>query len=101
MQIKVQNALDKLSKSGNTFLELFKNGNVSLEIYKPVDKDYQKPHDRDEMYIIVSGFGNFYLEETKYGFEPNDLFFVPAGKAHRFENFTEDFSTWVIFLTGV
>jgi hypothetical protein len=22
---------------------------------------------------------------------------VPAGKAHRFENFTPDFATWVVF----
>ena len=25
------------------------------------------------------------------------LIFVPAGIEHRFENFTDDFSTWVIF----
>jgi quercetin dioxygenase-like cupin family protein len=26
-----------------------------------------------------------------------DLFFVPAGKVHTFKNFTEDFSTWILF----
>ena len=98
MQIKITDALVRLSKSENTFLELFNNEKVSLEIYKPVGKDYQKPHDRDEIYIIVSGCGNFYLEETKYEFAPNDFFFVSAGKAHKFDDFTEDFSTWVIFL---
>lgn len=97
MQIKIEEAISKLNNSKNTFLELF-NEDISIGIYKPESKDYQKPHDRDELYIIVSGYGNFYLEETKYEFEPNDFFFVPAGKVHRFEDFTKDFSTWVIFL---
>ena len=30
-------------------------------------------------------------------FKENDVLFVPAGIEHRFENFTDDFATWVIF----
>jgi uncharacterized RmlC-like cupin family protein len=30
-------------------------------------------------------------------FGPGDFLFVPAGIEHRFVNFTDDFSTWVIF----
>jgi mannose-6-phosphate isomerase-like protein (cupin superfamily) len=100
MQIKITDALGKLTDSGSTFLELFSNRNVGVEIYKPVNKDNQEPHDRDEIYIIVAGRGHFYLEETKYEFAPADFFFVPAGKAHKFTNFTEDFSTWVNFLNN-
>lgn len=28
---------------------------------------------------------------------PGDLLFVPAGVVHRFEEFTDDFATWVMF----
>jgi mannose-6-phosphate isomerase-like protein (cupin superfamily) len=100
MQIKIKEALANLKTSENTFLELFNNRSISVEVYKPVSIDYQQPHDRDEIYVIISGFGDFYLEEAKYEFQPHDFFFVPAGKVHTFSDFTDDFSTWVIFLNS-
>ena len=30
-------------------------------------------------------------------FIPGEVLFVPAGVEHRFEDFTEDFATWVFF----
>ena len=33
----------------------------------------------------------------RHRFGPGTVFFVPAGAEHRFENFTPDFSTWVVF----
>ncbi len=98
MQIRIKEALANLNNSKDTYFELSSNQSISGEIYKPINKDHQKPHERDEVYSIESGSGNFYLEEIKYEFGANDFFFVPAGKVHRFEEFTEDFSTWVIFL---
>ena len=80
-----------------TFVELFKHGSLSIEIYRPRDTDLQKPHTRDEVYVVVSGRGYFVNGDTRQPFEPGELLFVPAGVVHRFEEFSEDFSTWVIF----
>ena len=33
----------------------------------------------------------------RHGFAPGDMLFVPAGTVHRFEDFSDDFATWVIF----
>jgi mannose-6-phosphate isomerase-like protein (cupin superfamily) len=30
-------------------------------------------------------------------FGPGDALFVPAGMKHRFENFSDDFATWIMF----
>ncbi len=98
MQIRIKEALANLNNVKDTFFELFSNHSISVELYKPINEDQQKPHERDEVYIIASGSGNFYLEEIKYEFEANDFFFVPTGKVYRFEEFTNDFLTWVIFL---
>jgi mannose-6-phosphate isomerase-like protein (cupin superfamily) len=97
MQISANTALEKLSNSKNVFLDLFKHGTLSVEIYKPVAEDLQQPHEQDEVYVIISGTGEFINGDTKSSFTPGDLLFVPAGVAHRFINFTNDFATWVIF----
>jgi mannose-6-phosphate isomerase-like protein (cupin superfamily) len=97
MQISSKDALGKLSNSKQLFLELFTHGTMSVEIYKPNKFDYQQPHEKDEIYIVISGEGDFYSDGKTVKFQKGDFLFVPAGVEHRFENFSEDFSTWVIF----
>jgi mannose-6-phosphate isomerase-like protein (cupin superfamily) len=97
MQISTKEALGKLSNSNQLFLELFTHGTLSVEVYKPKEKDFQQPHEKDEIYIVISGEGDFYLDGKTVKFQKGDFLFVPAGVEHRFENFSEDFSTWVIF----
>jgi mannose-6-phosphate isomerase-like protein (cupin superfamily) len=97
MHITATEALVKLAETNKRFAEVFAHGTLSAEIYKPVEKDEQQPHDRDEMYVIISGDGDFYLSGTTIRFGPGDFLFVPAGAEHRFENFGEDFATWVFF----
>lgn len=92
------NALQSLQASdGTPFLELFRHGSLQVEIYKPEGVDRQTPHSRDEVYVIISGSGQFLNGTTRQPFQPGEVLFVPAGIEHRFENFTEDFATWVFF----
>lgn len=97
MHITPDSALQQLSKAKKEFLTLFTHGTLEVEIYQPDQVDKQQPHDRDEVYVVVSGSGHFYNDGTTVDFGPGDFLFVKAGKEHRFENFTDDFSTWVIF----
>lgn len=91
-------ALAKLSEvTGRQFVGVFQHGSLEVEIYKPVKVDLQKPHTRDEVYIVISGSGLFINGEVRHPFQPGEVLFVPAGVDHRFENFTEDFVTWVLF----
>ena len=41
------------------FVELLAHGTLSVEIYRPVGQDLQTPHTRDEVYVVVSGVGEF------------------------------------------
>ena len=45
----------------------------------------------------MRGSGVFLSGGVKHWFTRGDLLFVPAGRGHRFEAFTEDLVTWVIF----
>jgi mannose-6-phosphate isomerase-like protein (cupin superfamily) len=92
------NALQQMSKlGGQRWVTMFKHGHIELEYYKPLDQDPQKPHTRDECYFVLSGSGVFVQENERVRFGAGDVFFVPAGVPHRFENFTDDFATWAIF----
>ncbi|WP_282161319.1 cupin domain-containing protein [Ulvibacterium marinum] len=97
MKIDTQEALARLAKSESLFLNLFEHGTLTVEVYKPQKVDLQKPHTRDEVYIIISGNGEFLNDGVRMNFSPGDFLFVPAGIEHRFENFSEDFATWVLF----
>lgn len=80
---------------------VFETPEVSIELYAPVDTDKQKPHDRDELYIVATGTGTFSRGDELVPFGPGDLLFVPAHVPHRFETFTDDFKVWVIFYGDV
>ena len=77
---------------------IFQDGaDISVELYKPVGEDRQKPHNHDELYIVASGTGVFNLDGERIAFGQGDLLFAPAHAPHRFEDFSDDFSCWVIF----
>jgi mannose-6-phosphate isomerase-like protein (cupin superfamily) len=91
-------ALAKLAgESGREFVTLFRHGTLEVEIYKPDRVDRQTPHTRDEVYVVISGSGTFVNGDERHPFEAGEVLFVPAGVVHRFEGFTEDFATWVVF----
>jgi len=97
MNITANEAHKKLQLHSQEFLTLFKYGTLSVEIYQPDKVDKQQPHEQDEIYVVISGSGTFYNDGKRVPFAPSDLLFVKAGKEHWFEDFTKDFSTWVIF----
>src|SRR5438270_7902639 len=86
-----------LAKVPTEFVLLFQHGSLKMEWYKPERTDKQTPHRQDEVYVIVCGSGIFYHNGERSPFNTGDILFVPAGNEHRFENFTDDFATWVIF----
>ncbi|QCX00814.1 cupin domain-containing protein [Aggregatimonas sangjinii] len=97
MKVDSNEALEKLSKIPSPFLAVFSHGTLSVEVYKPIKEDLQQPHSRDEVYIIIAGSGTFLNNGVRTTFKPGDFLFVRAGVEHRFEDFTDDFSTWVLF----
>jgi mannose-6-phosphate isomerase-like protein (cupin superfamily) len=96
-RITVAHALKTLEGHDKPFNEVFDHGSLVVEIYKPDGVDLQQPHSRDEIYVVISGAGYFVNGERRDPFEPGEVLFAPAGVVHRFEDFTDDFATWVFF----
>jgi mannose-6-phosphate isomerase-like protein (cupin superfamily) len=82
---------------GNHFVVGMAHGTMTVELYKPDKIDLQTPHEQDELYVILRGSGTFFVNGERMPFKAHDVLFVPAGVEHRFENYTDDFATWVIF----
>lgn len=80
-----------------TYNILFRRGTAELLVYAPKGVDHQEIHDRDEFYFIVSGRGKFFDGGAVIDFSPGDAIFVAAGVEHRFLDFTDDLSMWVLF----
>ena len=83
--------------AGQRFAVAFERGSLSVEMYAPRGSDPQQPHTRDEVYVVVSGRGEFVNGAERHAFGPGDLMFVPAGVEHRFEQFSDDLAVWVVF----
>ena len=96
-KITLADAIETVRGSGDTYAKLCVRGGFDAGLYKPTKSDPQSPHKRDEIYIVAGGTGTFFCDGERAPFEPGDLLFVPRGIEHRFEDFTDDFSTWVIF----
>ena len=96
--MSLSEALARLpGERGERFAPVFEHGSLLVEIYAPRGNDPQQPHTRDEAYIVVEGRGEFVQGESRVEFGAGDFLFVPAGVAHRFENFTDDLVVWVVF----
>jgi mannose-6-phosphate isomerase-like protein (cupin superfamily) len=94
----VTNALLRLpGPGGQRFATVFEHGSLLVEIYAPRGVDPQQPHTRDEIYFIATGNGEYVCGDSRHAFGPTDILFAAAGVEHRFENFSDDLTVWVLF----
>ena len=112
LRVTVADAKTTPNDAGRSTALMLAHGSMELRWFAPKEHDPQTPHDRDELYIIVSGTGVFMRAveslpfddtslpihgEERVRFGPGDVLFVAAGTVHRFEEFSDDFATWIVF----
>lgn len=112
LRVTIADAKATPNDPGRSTALLLAHGSMELRWFAPKWEDEQTPHDRDELYIVVSGTGVFMRAveshtfddtilpiqgEERVPFGPGDALFVAAGTVHRFEQFSDDFATWVFF----
>jgi len=112
LRVTTAEAQVKPNDAGRATALLMAHGTMELRWFAPREGDPQTLHDRDELYIVASGTGVFMRAvesmpfddtslpiagEDRVEFGPGDALFVPAGTIHRFEEYSEDFATWIVF----
>jgi hypothetical protein len=97
--LSLQDAAANLPDDPNMFRFYYglRHGTMKLGLYAPRGQDKQGPHAQDELYIVISGSGWFVKGTERRPCAAQDVIFVEAGIDHHFEEFSEDFATWVIF----
>jgi mannose-6-phosphate isomerase-like protein (cupin superfamily) len=63
----------------------------------PMGNDPQRPHDRDEVYVVARGQAVFFDGTYRHPVEPGSFLFVAANHPRRFEDMSLDFAVWVVF----
>ncbi len=86
---------------GVPFATVMAGGSMSVEVFAPGSntdrRDRQQPHSQDELYFVHSGQGEIIINDQRWDAAAGDAFFVAAGTVHHFENFSDNFVTWVVF----
>lgn len=97
-QIGIADAIGALPKApAEQYAIVYRHGTFEAGLYAPRGVDDQTPHTRDEAYVVVKGTGQFACGSARRAIGPGELLFVPAGMTHRFEDFSDDLTVWVIF----
>lgn len=83
--------------AGQISVPVLAHGSLEVEYYAPRHIDTQQPHSRDEVYVVAKGNAVFHDGEKREPVAAGSMIFVPAGREHRFEDFSPDFGVWVLF----
>ena len=113
LRLTAEEGRQAVTQDGRGSALLLAHGSLEVRWFGTKRPDEQTPHDRDEIYVIVSGTGVFVRAEERMPFGdeghlgthgeervtvgPGDTLFVPAGTAHQFEVMSPDFGAWMIF----
>lgn len=108
MKASIRQAIERLPGApagaypeGAPFTQVMTHGSMSVEVFAPGSnqdgRDRQQPHSQDELYFVHRGDGEIIIDGQRFEAGAGDAFFVAAGVAHHFENFSKDFVTWVVF----
>ncbi len=90
-------ALAAAEMANSRFAPVFRHASLVLGLYAPKGADPQEPHEQDEVYVVARGTSEFIRDGERVEVGPGDALFVAAGVEHRFEKFSDDFATWVVF----
>ncbi len=101
VQFNLTEVVKKQQQSGDAWLELFKVPSLSMGVYNvPAgnnDRESHNPHDRDEVYVVISGKGRLTADGEALDVETNSVVYVKAGVDHHFHDVTHDLTVLVFF----
>jgi mannose-6-phosphate isomerase-like protein (cupin superfamily) len=81
------------------YMEFLRRRSMSMGIYclAAGSTDPQQPHDEDEAYVVLEGYGHINVAGKDQAVRPGSIIFVNAFMPHKFHSITETLRILVIF----
>ena len=95
--VSISDAIQAPNEESRLSSLILEDQDMQVRFYSPKNKDDQTPHEQDELYVISNGSGIFVRSDEEISFNVGDVIFVPKNEHHYFKDFSDDFTTWVIF----
>ena len=91
--------MTQLEGSGRTYLPFLNEPTLRTGVYTlPAGgTDTQQPHDKDEVYYVVSGRAAITIGDEMFEVKPGSVIFVAAHMTHRFHDIIQDLQLLVFF----
>jgi mannose-6-phosphate isomerase-like protein (cupin superfamily) len=85
--------------SGKRYAEFLRVASMSAGMYllPAGGEDTQRPHNEDELYVVVEGRSTFVCNGELIDVQPGTLLYVAAQAEHRFFDIEEDLAIVVLF----
>jgi mannose-6-phosphate isomerase-like protein (cupin superfamily) len=97
-KVTLAEAIARVNVEPVPYALLFERADLAIELYVPRGHTQMTTHEQDEIYLVLSGAAILDLAGERVTCGAGDLLYVPAGKEHRFESFSNDFRTWVVYM---
>lgn len=96
---QLEDLMTQLEASGSNYLPFLNVPTLRTGLYAlPAGAtDGQQPHDKDEVYYVITGRANITTGEEVFAVQPGSVVFVAAHIDHRFHDITEDLQLLVFF----
>ena len=82
---------------GSRAAEVFRDDSIWIRFAARPTSGPQKPHSRDEFYIVASGTARYRWDSGETMICAGDMMFAAAHTSHGYDQFSDDFSVWVVF----
>jgi mannose-6-phosphate isomerase-like protein (cupin superfamily) len=82
---------------GNGAVEVLRDGDLWVRFVARPTSGPQSPHTQDEFYIVASGTARYRWDGGESRIGPGAIMFAAAHTAHGYDQFSDDFSVWVVF----
>ena len=99
---QMQELLAKHQQAGKPWLPFLTASTMTVGVYilPEAGVDSQEPHERDELYFVVSGKAKLQVEDASMNVGPGSTVFVKARADHRFFDIEEELKVLVFFSTA-
>jgi mannose-6-phosphate isomerase-like protein (cupin superfamily) len=82
---------------GSRAAEVLRDGDLWIRFAARPTSGSQVPHTRDEFYVVASGTARYRWDGGETTIGPGDMMFAAAHTPHGYDQFSDDFSVWVVF----